>query len=547
MNLRESQIHSSTQTDLAEGEPPAFKRIAFLMLILTLGAFALQAWWILSAPPTPGWFSDSVDYLILANFFHGKLTGDVSPLSFSVFGTSRFPPLFPFTLALGGAGTRAWTVAYWISLSYGFFSILTVFLWLQQQTRYSLAASMLLPIAVVTPLYFILHLEVLSESQFVLIMMLALWLVTRYERGQSSLLVLALFASLLPLSRGAGAAMLVALSIWILVRDRRWRLPIRFGACALIWLPMVAWTSYRKLLPITSDYIDALSKTHMLDSATWLSLFTSTQLSRLLGGFAASFDVIASPPTRIIVVLLLLIASGGWWFRLRNWRVDAIFLPIYLGLVLIWPYPVETARLLSVSMPIVAVSFWDGLARIVGLVRWRHTYHVVVTSALIVLATSVAASGPAWIDIYRRASMDMDAELAASRRNSSFFTMQPRAVAPYVAEIETRFAELVRTVPTVIPKNECVWTSFISISAMLSNFAFVPVQIPDGITDKKSARELLSGCHYLLAAALTSPQLSVPPLYPIEQVDAFASPILVSYITVRGKKQIAAALLELHN
>jgi hypothetical protein len=521
--------------------------LGWILLGLALAAFCIQSWWILASTPKPGWFSDSIDYLILADFFRTSFTADSSPgsLSFILFGTSRFPPLLPVTLAFAGGGAHNWAIGYSVCLAAGLLSIVTTFFWLRQQTARTFTAAALLPLAVLSPQYFLLHLGIYSESQFLLLMTLILWLVTRYEQGKSSLILLAFVAGVIPLSRTAGVSLLLALTVWLVFRDERSSLSKRLLAVALMWCPAVAWQLYRKHLPIRTGYVEDLSRVVATDSTTWISMLHLEKFNGLLAGFAAWFDLTGSRGTQILTLVMLILCAFGWYLRCRRWRVDAMFLPIYLGLVFVWPYPAETARLLAVSMPVVAICAWESLA---CMVRFRNTTNSPVPGsapAFALLGLSALASGPTWMDIVQRASLHVDQELEPARRSIAYFVTKPQKTAPVVAEILTRFEELVKEVPNVVSNTDCVWTPFMAATAYYSNFGIRPRQLPEGIMDSKSAKEKLAGCRYIVVVSMVSPQISFSPLYPLEQVDPFSKPVLISYFNDDGRRRIAAALLDL--
>ena len=505
--------------------------------------FLIQAWWILAGNPQPGWYSDSLFYLILADFYSGHSVGRVPALSTSFYEISRFPPLFPIALALAGAGIKNWVAAYYLVLAFGLLAIVTSFLWLRQQTGRTFVAAALLPIAILSPQYFYLHLEIVSESQFILLLTVVFSLVGLCERRRCSILTVAAVASLLPLSRTAGLTLLVALSIWLALKRHDVSIRRKLVAGAIMWLPAVAWILYRRLYPVSLDYVGELTQPLSAGLVPWL-IDVGNRLPSLIDGYASWFDWTGSQIAYRIAVVILALAAVGWYRRLKALHADALFLPIYLGLIAVWPYPVELPRLLSVTMPVIALSAWYGLDALCTMIRIKRFGHLIQNSAAVILLfTALLASSDKWIDIADRAMAPLDPQLVFAKRTSTYFVTQPNE-SEQAAELVTRFVEMSRALPDVVTDSECVWTPFFAVTAFFSSFKVRLHETPTHIDSNDAARNKLSGCRYVLVTFLLSPHLPYKPLYPAEFID-WGKPRLLSRMRDEQGGYVAAALIDL--
>ena len=125
------------------------------LLVLPL---ALWLCWIGAGAGRVGWFSDSVDYLRLAEVIrHG---GGADGSTLATLQASRFPPGFPALLALVGASTAAASVAHELTVLLAFLAALAIVTWLVREVADLRAAALLSAAAVYLPLRLLLVIAV---------------------------------------------------------------------------------------------------------------------------------------------------------------------------------------------------------------------------------------------------------------------------------------------------------------------------------------------------------------------------------------------------
>ena len=519
------------------------RRPGQLALLACAALFALAAGYALGAAPNPGWFSDSLDYLLLADFFRGHFTGLPSVLGTELFGTSRFPPLFPLQLALSGVGLDTPERARLVVLATACLMLLVASVWLRKATGSALLAACVLAGSLLTPRYFLFLLELQSEFLYLLLLMGSLYLAQRYREGRCSLLLLCAVASLLPLARMAGLAMLAGLALWLLLTAPRSELRRRLLACVALGLPAALWLGYRRMLPIELDYLQDLGPAQG-GVPGQLAAIVSAAPARLLGSVVNQFSTAPGPQVWLAVGLILLAALAGWWQRLGQREVDALMLPLGIGLTLVWPYPAEDARLMAVLMPMLMLSAWAGLrmgcAALPALARRAAPAHAAgaLLFGLILLATAST-----WTVFVARASTPVAPELASGKRALVYFTAPERGAAVSL-ELMLRLRFLAADVPQRVPREDCVWSAMPALSAYYGGFETRFRRLPRGLAAGPESRARLAGCRYVLVSYLNTGE-DFGPLYPAPEIRTFSKPLLVSSMDWNGQDTVAAALFQL--
>ena len=265
---------------------------------------------------------------------------------------TKYPPMFPLILStLMIAGASSW-MAYKLLMA-GLMSIgvLLVFVWASERTGPLSAAA----VAIVT-LFAAGWLQasrwVLSEPAFLVLTFLSLWAVARSTAGDPRAggrlsprgwLVLAGAGAILAFfTRSAGLPLVLALSVALLLA-RRFRAASVFAVCLAI--PGMWWLfrlrgggegAYQSEFWMVNPYEPQLGTVtwRALPSRAWanLRLYVGEVLpgewwSGVTGGVLAAFGI-----------LLVGFAVWGWLVRIRlRPATPELFVPLYLGLILIWP------------------------------------------------------------------------------------------------------------------------------------------------------------------------------------------------------------------
>jgi hypothetical protein len=514
-----------------------------LTLAWALPLVALVAWaaWSLATVSPIGTFSDSIDYLLLSDFyarhFHGEAAGETS----AYFSQSRFPPLFPLLLAAAGAVPLNEFPAYVVTHLLAIAAMLAFVAWFLLETGRIAVASLLGLAAFAAAGQLHLLLNPVSEPLMLLLLGSALLLSTRVQARHSSLLVLAALVGLVPMARMAGAALVAAFAIW-LWRNRAISTGHRLAALSMATLPMAAWLVYRSLLPIEESYVAALSLERVTAAFGGWSGFLH-QPAWMLRGLSGVFGPNPVTLTLSIAGVLVVLAAVALPARLRAQKLDAWFTPVYAGLVLVWPYPAETGRLLLVLAPVLMLQAWCGAAMLATWTRERVPFARALPALTLLLL--VAACVPGWSATIQRARLLHDPALAPYLRTPAYFAAESDSLALANAESWARIVALTAELPDVVPDGDCVYSLFPGMTWFLSGRLTQVQEIPLEVTDGRAALDQLRACRYVIAFNLRGTRRGMPALFPLEALGTRAAPVLHSEFMHDGRRVIAAVLLDL--
>ena len=293
--------------------------------------------------PAPHTGGDNAGYLSLA---HGLLEGRGYVDAYDPLGAphTKYPPLFPLLLAgLAALGASTWVAFKAVAAVATVGGVAFTFLWAERRVGSWAAFGISVLVAASAGVVYYSH-WVLSDPVFVFLTLVSLWAL---ERGEARSwnprwLALGMAAALgAYFTRSAGLPLLLAVLGWLALR-RRFR--------ALAWtavgfgLPVFVWW-LRSRGGGVGDY----------GTEFWLRDPYDPGLGTVgVGGLAARVfgNAVAYTtrhlPTAVVgssgvwvaaLGLVLVIAAGwGWASRLRKEPAAAeLFVPLYLGLVLLWP------------------------------------------------------------------------------------------------------------------------------------------------------------------------------------------------------------------
>lgn len=345
-------------------EHPAALALGFAAVHFALAWLTLQP-----APHTGG---DNAAYITLARSLleRGSLLSlwdPAAPLH------TQYPPGFPLLLALALAlGIHPWVG---LKVVIGLLSAAAValtFLWLRRRSRPGLALGVTAVVALAPGVLEQAH-WVLSDVPFWAFTMLALWAFERLpaaHRGRLAVAVLATLAAYF--TRSAGLPLVVAAVGWLALR-RRWRalgvLAVVVGVPALLWWLRArgaGGVDYVSQFWFVNPYEPHLGRMGVADFARrvvendrkYLTLHLPILLTLRTG-----------PWLTLLAVAAAVLALFGWVARMRRPAVAELFLPLYTGLLLVWPQVWSGERFLLPALPLLLAYAGEALARATRRVR----------------------------------------------------------------------------------------------------------------------------------------------------------------------------------
>ncbi len=373
----------------------------------------------LALNPAPHTGGDNAGYLALARslFERGRYLSIWQP---GMPPQTQYPPVFPALLAAGLAvGLKPWLGLKLITILFSGLGVGFTFLWLRRRTRRPIAWGVALLVAVVPGLVGNAH-WLLSDIPFWAFTMMALWAFEDGEDGRRfaagvAAVMLAYF------TRSAGLPLALAVLLWLLLRRRGRRAAVLLAVfvplAGLWWLRahLAGGVPYLQQFLAADPYTPALGRIGAADLLRRIQVndasYMFTFLPRLL------FGAVGTVPS-VVSVLLLLLALFGWILRVRRPSVAELFLPLYAGLLLVWPQVWAGERFLLPLLPPLLVlaaealaSFGSAVARRMGRLGPRaaaFATRTVSATAIGALAAMLVAAAPPDYALIRQGRACMD-------------------------------------------------------------------------------------------------------------------------------------------
>lgn len=348
-----------------------------------VGVAALFVW--LGYTPVPHTGGDNAGYVALA---HGLLDGAGYTDVFDPEGLphTKYPPLFPALLsAMIAAGATSWAALKWSALLPTIATVLLTFLWAERRIGRLPALGVASLVAASSAFVYYAH-WVLSDPLFIALTMGALYAFSRSgaaparatvqadstargpvddvpgTRTSLSLGVGVVCTGLAYFTRSAGLPLVVAVLGWLALR-REWRSLAASGAS--LGLPMLLWAlrgrgegvaQYGTEFWMVNPYEPGLGTIGVLGLVPRaLENGEAYLLQHLPGGVVGA----GGPALPWIGVGLAVAALAGWIVSVREEvGVTELFLPLYCGLVLLWPAVWGGDRF---ALPLFPVVFFYGV------------------------------------------------------------------------------------------------------------------------------------------------------------------------------------------
>ncbi len=324
---------------------------------------------------------------------------------------AKYPPLYPATLAVAILlGAKTWTALKALSLAFTAIATALCFLWVRRLCgpRPAFVAAALLG---ASPAVLDYSQWILADPPFLALTMGCLWQLTPDRSAPKAdppvgrlALGLAL-AGAAYFTRSAGLPLVAAAAIWLAL-GKRWTALAVFGAAfAALALPWSALSGgdYVSEFWLIDPYNPDLGRAGALD----LVARASTNLSAYAARFVPEAIVGATGAWGAALGLALCgLAAAGWARRLQDRPgVAEIFLPLYAGLILLWPEQWSGDRFALPLFPLILLYAGESLARAAA--RWRRSDAEAPARRLgpsaawsiaVVAAVCLALQGATWRD-----------------------------------------------------------------------------------------------------------------------------------------------------
>lgn len=498
-------------------------------------AAGLLLLWIPLGHPRIGAFSDSIEYIILAQQLRALSGGGEDTL----FMHTRLPAGFSAWLALAGVDVAHAARAHWMNWLAFAWAIVAWALWIAREVPHR-AGTALAALTLALPGFLIIALNPVSESLFAaLIGMMLLGAVRRPAPGPTLRAAAMIAAALLPLVRTAGLPLTFAYAAWewgSSPAPRGIRGVLR--AIAVV-LPGALWHGWRATLPIQNSYSTSFDLGQLRDRFGSLADFLRIQTLAIPDALARLIDPVPDALAFLLATIVLVLAAIGWWRRWGERALDAWLLPPALGILQIWPWPNEYPRMLWPVLPMLAVCAWQGITLA------RHRFPAASRIAVPTFAMAlVLCLLSAWMSIALRISLPVPLADRPFQRQAAYLLAETPQEAARVAAAASALDRAIRSLPTLMPPDDCVYAIAAEAVWLNSGGRVLARHFDPRIDPSAPLPPQLRACRFVFAARLTSPQFpQLQPLFPLQAAEPWAEVTMRADFAAGPRRQTAAALL----
>jgi len=332
------------------------QKIIFIA-ILTFLFFGVAAWMVIPAPPS-GFSWDDAWYLLMAEWFSPGSSHRV--LAWTMLWITSYPPLFPLFITWSGADLANTQAAFIMNAFFLACGAGVAMVWFAREGFPVIAMTVAAILMVFNPVS-LGYLPILfSEYLFIFLTTssLAIACVAREWKWNSKWVIIGVIVALSVATRTAGWSLAAGFLVH-LVFNRKLQPALVFAVSLGTSILIIPFLRVG-LPPPSVNYMDMLIAN--MDNLGWE--FFIQQVKGLVLGWSMLWGWGIGKWLAIAAVL------PGFFVRLKANRADSWYVVMYLGMLLIWPWPGHMGRFLWPLLPcfLVAVHSSFGL---LGTLKYR--------------------------------------------------------------------------------------------------------------------------------------------------------------------------------
>ncbi len=323
--------------------------------------------------------NDSINYLVMGLYM--SPWQEVNKAIIEMWPYQEYPPLYPAILAITGI-VHDLQFAHAITAIFFVVSLVLFYFYLRQQKLECWPAFFIVSIFALSPGAWMNNMGILSETLYLLISFLFLLTLDQLKLPSKKYLIyLGILLGCLILTRTIGIAMLLAFSLIGLVFFLKKQQNLKTIATPIVIAIVISLLSKLFLkTTVPDDYIDQFSKLPGYD-------FT-TQYQAIIDGWFTSWQYYWLEDAHVafyIACALGILTIAGLLRRLFELKPDAVYIIIYLTVIMIWPHPGQTFRFLFPVMPLLLFFAYDFISYLANNYANKRRELVLILSVLIVI------------------------------------------------------------------------------------------------------------------------------------------------------------------
>jgi len=517
------------------------KQSNLLLAIPLLAAVGFFYFSITSNDHVVGFLSDDAVYLLMAEM-HSLWDKDFNPVIEYMRQEYHFPPLYPIFLGLMGADSSSPELASSITTLFLLTSILIFGLWVWYETRNIIPALLLPLIFSFLSGTIIMSQGLYSEFLFMCFIYGAFICLSPKNPTNDQWLLAALFLSMASLTRIIGISFIAGYCLLLILRK-----PNRSSMLGLICAgPIVYWALFRNSITGKSTYIEQFNIAFKQNNdllnvfIEHLSGQTSIFIDSIYWIFTCVDGISNSLSIHLILIFILVLVSfSGFIVRLKQKKIDAIIVPIYMGIIYIWPYTgtLFVSRFLFPLMPIFLFYLWASKD---FFVKINIKYNLMFVLCVIIITYIVY---PSTNKLVNRAYLNIDPELMPYRRSRDWLLAETDEMALQIAIKTKEVTSVLKSLQKRVDTRDCIY-SFQTPIVMVHSKR-VTARLPSPTVSDDAFNEASKSCRYFLATDLVDMKGEYPEFYPLARIpdndDYQTTPYIIK---IDGKEQPIAFLVE---
>ncbi|HIF50023.1 MAG TPA: hypothetical protein EYQ42_00560 [Thiotrichaceae bacterium] len=473
---------------------------------------------------------DNATYLLTAKLFSPYSQSTYAVEYFSIH--SRYPPLYPLLLGLLGGGESV-LIAHLLTTSFLIAAILVLYKWASIMGLGRLHSLVLIVIFSMMQNTYMQALSILSENLYLLLSLSVLYIISLKDNSEKWAWVAVLLIVCATLTRSAGLPLVLSFIIYLFINRNNNKYLFSFSAI----LPMIAWGLFNNQDSIS--YAGQFSDRYSTDLVSIL-LQILDQSVYMLSIWHRSFT--NGNTGYLLLSIIAIFCFFGMMYSLYLKRIEGIYVFLYMLMVLAWPYPAESMRLLYPVIPVLLVqtSFMiKNLMPSLNSVYGFHKGNFVIQGILLIILV------PNLVLTINRFNAPVDEYLMPYKRTYDWYNPNPVAAVNGVRFTHGVISSL-KDARNYIPEDQCVYSIKPSIIGLYMERIShkPPVASIDDISFYKLIEQ--SECRHFYLLPFASPTYNQP-FYPYERMKDYIDIIKVYYLDGNNKGNIVAILAKLNN
>ncbi|HKQ30719.1 MAG TPA: hypothetical protein VJS66_05480 [Burkholderiales bacterium] len=505
-----------------------------ILLVTSILVFAVVYFLLAVHADIPLLDGDDAVYVLMADYF-SPFSERSSAITELVMRHSRFPPFYPLVLGMLGVDSSHLAAMHAVTVAFLLGAMAMLFLWARQVSESAVWAALAAMLFGLLPVTVHQSFGILSENLYLLLSLLAIWCTVRDRRDERWLIITAIVIALACFSRSLGFALLLA---WLIcLRQVPLLERIRLGLIAL--MPTFVWNIWKLAHGYHGDYSDSLLdglRGGMLSDllqvharAPWLSLWN---------GWITSFDADPSIVTLVVGSVVGMMCLVGTLYRATQWKVDGVYVIVYLLVILVWPYTYEARRFLYPVLPVLLVH---GCLWLTALPHKRIDLRMAAAYPYVYLAIMALIAFPAVATMAERFMQSRTSGEHMYALSPSWYGYGNREEARTRAAEQMALVRAWRDLKNIVREGQCVY-HVKPVALML--YADRPSYVPP-LVGEENYGDLLqraSQCRYFYLGAYTYyPYLS--PFYP-QRYLSDSRVVQTHYLEGPGDRRVLGYLVE---